>query len=55
MSFPRMRESMTFNEMDPRVRGDDTTFVIHGIDENAVISAQVGIHLESELALASHC
>ncbi len=50
-----MRESVTFHEMDPRVRGDDTTFVIHGIDENVVISAQAGIHLKSEFALASHC
>jgi hypothetical protein len=53
MSFPRMRESMMLNEMDPRVRGDDTTLVIHGIDKNAVILAQAGIHLKSELALAN--
>ncbi|WP_291933547.1 hypothetical protein [Limnohabitans sp.] len=32
-------------EMDPRIRGDNTTLVIHGIDENAVIPAQAGIHL----------
>ncbi len=46
---------MTVNEMDPRIRGDDTTLVIHGIDANAVIPAQAGIHLKSELALASKC
>ena len=53
MAFPRMRESMTPNEMDPRIRGDDMTLVIHGIDETAVIPAQAGIHLKSELALAN--
>ena len=46
---------MTVNEMDPRIRWDDTTLVIHGIDENAVIPAQAGIHVKSELALASKC
>jgi hypothetical protein len=45
MAFPRLRESMTLNEIDPRVCGDDMTFVIHGIDENTVIPAQAGIHL----------
>ncbi len=44
---------MTLNEMDPRIRGDDTTLVNHRIDGNAVIPAQVGIHLKSELALAN--
>jgi hypothetical protein len=44
---------MTLNEMDPRIRGDDKTLVIHGIDENSVIPAQAGIHLKSELALAN--
>jgi hypothetical protein len=53
MSFPRMRESMSVNEMDPRVRGDDTSLVIHGFDKNAVIPALAGIHLVSELALAN--
>ena len=28
LSFPRMRETMTNNKMDPRIRRDDTTFVI---------------------------
>jgi hypothetical protein len=36
---------MTLNEMDPRIRWDDKTLVIHGIDENSVIPAQAGIHL----------
>jgi hypothetical protein len=55
MAFPRKRESMKAKETDPRVRGDDTTFVIHGVDEQTVIPAHAGIHLWSELALASRC
>ena len=46
---------MTVNEMDPRIRGDDMALVIHGMDEDAVIPAQAGMHLKSELALASKC
>jgi hypothetical protein len=53
MLFPRKWESMKAKEMGPRVRGDDTTHVIHGIDENSVIPAQAGIHLKSELALVN--
>jgi hypothetical protein len=53
MPFPRLRESMTLNEMDPRIRGDDKTHVIQEMDENSVIPAQAGIHLKSELALAN--
>jgi hypothetical protein len=53
--FPRRRESMTVNEMDPRIRGDDTTLVIHEFDEQTVIPAHAGIHFMPKIALASSC
>jgi hypothetical protein len=55
MSFLLQRESMTVNEMDPRICGDDRTLVIHEIDEKTVIPAHAGIHFMPKMALASNC